>query len=380
MGFCAVIRTTPGDDFTVAECHINLWSLAGIFKRRRFFLDVGLRLRAGDKEVSAIELALPLGIYGKEAHGLEDLYDLMLDTNVSQLIFGGHVEVDREKSRLRYDSSTLGPREIELAALDLPSCKRNSGYSGKEFSYWLLQLNAPIRREPDTYLRVRFKVRNLGRTWIWKKSGLARNGALLDLRVTDLRESYVETEWRPSPDKLVPIDNLRLFVIAPSWLQLRAVSPPYHYMRLFEGRVWEKYLKRAVDLRRREKLVIYQWRNKQEVAVSPANPFHAFIDFSQEFGLFRLGNHIRTALLVVLFVSVVAFLKLSFPRYAKFVETLTQTVLSSRVFTATFLIALIGGMIWVLFRYVERFQKLLKHLRNRFLAFEERRFRRKMQS
>ena len=181
MAFFAVVRTNPGDDFTVAECHLNLWSLAGLFRRRRFFLDVGLRLRGGEREVSTIELALPVGIYGKEAHGLEDLYDLMLDTNISQLIFGGHVEIDRERSRLRYESSTLGAREIELATLDLPSCKRNEGYSGENFSYWMLQLNAPLRRQSDTYVRVRFKVQNLGRTWIWKKSGLARNGALLDL-------------------------------------------------------------------------------------------------------------------------------------------------------------------------------------------------------
>ena len=151
-------------------------------------------------------------------------------------------------------------------------------------------------------------------------------------------------------------------------------------MRLFEGRVWEKYLNRAVDRRRKEKLIIYQWRNKPGVPVSPADPFHAFIDLSQEFGLFRIGNHLRTAFLVVLFVSILATLRLSYPSYARYIEVMVDKILSSRVFTATFIMVFLGGAIWLLFKHVERFRKLLKNFRNWFLAFEERHFRRKMQN
>jgi hypothetical protein len=99
MGFFAVVRANPTDDFSIVECHINLWCLAGLLKRRVFFLDVGLRLRAGEKAISTFEMALPFGIYGKEADGFKDLHSLFGDDDVCQLVFGRHV--DRQGQKLK---------------------------------------------------------------------------------------------------------------------------------------------------------------------------------------------------------------------------------------------------------------------------------------
>lgn len=379
MSYFAIVRAAPADDFSVIECHLNVWSLAGLFKRRMFCLDVGLRLRAGKTEVFSIDIAVPMGTYGKEAHGLRDLHSQLLDTNIDKLIFGRNVEVVGDRPRLKYESSTLGPTELELIKLDVPNCKRNEEYSGHAFSYWSIHFTSPLRNDPDSYLRMRFKVQNLGRTWIWKKSGLAKNGALMDLRITDLRESYDDTGWTPSADMLVPIESLNLFAIVPSSLQLRAVSPPYYYMRLFEGRVWEKYLNRAVDRRRKEKLVIYQWRSPKDESISPANPFHAFIDLSEEFGLIRLGNHFRTALVILLFIFTASVIARSYSNHVGFLERFIQTLLSGRTITVTAVFAFLGSIVWLLFRNVERFQKVFKDIRNKFLLFEERHFRKRMQ-
>src|SRR2546421_9848880 len=121
MSFFAIVRTDPTNDFEVIECHLNLWSLAGLFRRRRFCLDIGLRLKAGQNQVSNIDIAIPLGIYGKEARGLEDLHSLLLDSNINQLIFGRQVELVGATSKLKYNSSTLGETELELGKLDLPN-------------------------------------------------------------------------------------------------------------------------------------------------------------------------------------------------------------------------------------------------------------------
>jgi hypothetical protein len=372
MGFFAVVRTNPTDDFSVVECHINLWCLAGLLKRRVFFFDVGLRLRAGVRDVSTIEMALPFGIYGKEANGFEDLQPLFRDDAVCQLVFGR--QVDREGQKLRYQSSNSGPTEIQTVDLDIAQCKRLDEYSGHDFSYWSLKLSSNIKRNPDSYIRLRFRVRNAGRTWIWKRSGLAKNGALIDLRVTDIRETTVEESWMAFRDRIASIEMLNFFVIAPSWLQLRSSSPSHHYMRLFEGRIWEKYLRRAVDLRRNEKLVIYQWRNSRGT-VSASNPFHAFLDLSQEFGLLRLGNHLRVAFFVTIFLTLLTLIVRSYPSYSNQIQQTINALYSSKFLTITGLTGLLGALVWVLFRYVDKFQKLTKNLRNRFLKFEERIFR-----
>ena len=374
MGFFAVVRANPTDDFSIVECHINLWCLAGLLKRRVFFLDVGLRLRAGEKAISTFEMALPFGIYGKEADGFKDLHSLFGDDDVCQLVFGRHV--DRQGQKLKYQSSNLGLTEIQPVDFDLAQCKLVDEYSGQDYSYWSLKLSNSISKDPDSYIRVRFRIRNAGRTWTWKKSGLAKNGALIDLRVADLRETTFEECWMAFRDKIISIGKLNIFVIAPTWLQLRAISPPYHYMRLFEGRIWEKYLRRAVDLRRREKLVIYQWRNNSK-AVNASNPFHVFLDLSQEFGLFRLGNHLRTAFLVSIFLTILTLLVLLYPSYSGLIERTKNTLYSFTVLT------IVGGLValvWKIFKDAEKFQKLTKSLRNRFLKYEARKFKSKMNS
>jgi hypothetical protein len=375
MGFFGIVRSNVGDDFEVVECHINLWALAGLFRRRCFYLDVGLRLRARQQGIMTFDVLLPVGVYNKDAQGIRDLYHALFDANVCQLIFGRRVEISNDSATLTYEGSD-GEQALRLTQLDVPACTRVEEYSGKTFSYWRLRLNSAIRSEPDTYLRIRFVVQNCGRVWIWKRSGFARNGALVDMRITDLRESNVATEWAPDPDRLVPIQRLNLFTIAPSWLQLRAVSPHYHYMRLFEGRVWERYLKRAFDPRRKEKLIIYQWRNP-DGPVGPANPFHAFIDFSREFGLLRLANHFRTAVVVVL-VGALAVEALRFYKgYQIRITNHLEAIFSTRVITVSGVITLAVAIFWLLFRYVEKFQKLFKAVRNKFLLFEESYFRKK---
>jgi hypothetical protein len=158
-------------------------------------------------------------------------------------------------------------------------------------------------------LRIRFPMRTLGRTWIWMRS---RRGALIDIRVADIREIVVPTEVGAKiaayGEQFVAIENLRVFVIVPAYLLSRATSPTPHYMRLFEGRVWGKYMGgRAVDLWRSEKLMIYQWRSDTRIDTkdNATDPFRAFLVLTKESGLLSFPNHLLIATLVVLGVLLI---------------------------------------------------------------------------
>jgi len=160
---------------------------------------------------------------------------------------------------------------------------------------------------------------------------------------------------------ILPIKELNLFLIAPGSLQFRAVSPPLHYMRLLEGRVWEPYLGRAADFWRTGKLVICEWRNKD--SVSPMAPFRAFVDLSREFGLMPLSNYVVSLILVALAILFAYYfepsvLATSEQVMALFSEYLYQLSLASVIVIFGYLLRYFGPVKNLLNRTRELFLKL----------------------
>jgi hypothetical protein len=387
MGYFAIVRV-PKDPtgFEVVACHLNVWSLSASFKRRVFFWDVGIRLRAGEKEITNLSLALPVRVHDKEANGIEDLHDLIVNPKAAELIFNRPVTVNG--SIITYPSSTVvdgktvaTETQLKASRIIIGETKLDENLSGRDFSFWTISLASPVKRgEPDTYIRIRFLVRDVGRIWTWKKSSFVKNGALVDIRVSDIRGSFVEkVDWSTFQDRIIPIPQLSLFVIAPSWLQLRAVSPDYHYLRLFEGRVWEKYLRRRVDLKRREKLIIYQWRNSKPVDTN--NSFHIMCDLSKESGLLSIRNHLLTAVLVLFLLLLTNLLVLSYPSYVNYVEPPIGWI-QDKV-TNIAVASVLGSLVlvlWALYRFRERFEKTSQFLRNWLLQREQRRYRKNLEN
>jgi hypothetical protein len=292
MGFFAVLRDEPEDNFDVIACHLNLWSLGGLFGHRVFLFDVGLRLKnKQERGLTKIRLAIP---FGTDKESLEDLHDLMLNQSSARLIFGKPVTIDG--STIDYE----GGVQVLVANISSNESQLHTELSdlGKGYSLWTIKISPSIKSGEECYARVRFELRNLGRAWVWKRSGLAKTGALVDLRVADVRQAV--SEWNALEDQIVPIQGINVFVISPASLQFRATSPSFHYMRLLEGRVWEPYLRRSSDFRRSAKLVIFEWRNNAGSQVDPAHPFRVLLDLSYEFGLLPLGNHLLTAVLVLI--------------------------------------------------------------------------------
>src|SRR5438874_10309048 len=59
---------------------------------------------------------------------------------------------------------------------------------------------------------------------------------------------------------------------------------------------------------------------------------------------FGLGNHVRTAFLVVLLMVALTAVVREYSNYEAVINALLQKLLSSRIFTGTFVIGLIGGL------------------------------------
>ncbi|MBI2987638.1 MAG: hypothetical protein HYY45_12810 [Deltaproteobacteria bacterium] len=293
MGYFAVLHDPADGPFEVAQCHLNLWCLPGLFGHHVFLWDVGLRVKAGqDKGMSKIQMALP---FGTEKEGIEDLHDLLFEQRITQLIFARPVKVDG--STIDYG---LGPTNVVRVPKNETSFEKD--LSGANYSFWKLNLSPHLEMGEEAYMRIRFKVRNPGRTWIWKHSGIAKYGAVVDLRIADVRETVTMPDWNAFENRILKIQKLNVFVSAPAPLQLRVTNPPLHYVRLLEGRAWEPYIGRAVDLLRLSKLVIYQWRNCEDDPVDHNAPFRIFIDLSKEFPPIRIGDLLLTA--VLLFLSI----------------------------------------------------------------------------
>jgi hypothetical protein len=291
MSFFAVLRDGSEDNFDVIACHLNLWSIGGLLGHKVFLFDVGLRLKnKHEKDLTKVRLAIP---FGTDKESLEDLHDMLLNQSAARLIFGRPVKIDG--SKIDYDTGV----QIPVAAVSSGESELKTEFSDSRrgYSLWAIKISPAIKNDEECYLRVRFEIYNLGRTWIWKRSGLVKTGALVDLRVADVRQAV--SKWNVLEDQIVPIQGINVFVISPASLQFRATSPSCHYMRLLEGTVWEPYLRRKSGMRP-GKLVIYEWRNKKDSVIDSADPFRVLLDLSYEFGLLPPSNHLLTAGLVLI--------------------------------------------------------------------------------
>jgi hypothetical protein len=245
-----------------------------------------------DGTFSSFSVALPFGTGDK---AISDLRETILDHSSGQLIFASPVRIDG-------DVIDYGRGPVRLGRVILAETKRDQSRSGRDHSLWTVRFAPALGNGDRMYLRFRCAVANPGQAWIWKRSLFAKDGALIDIRVSELRETVTVPDWMAFQDDIIPINKLNCFVIAPAFLQARAMSPQPQYIRLLEGRVWERYLGRPAEWFSRRRLIIYHWRvAKEDQTVSPTNPFRAFLDLSREFGHVRFGHHVRSA--VVLLVA-----------------------------------------------------------------------------
>lgn len=272
MGYFALFRTATGQSFEVLQCHINVWVLAG-FPSHQFFLDVGLYLEApAGHALPAFELAVPFQTNGADA--LRDLTAELTNQTTAELIFGTSVAIDTNTRTLNYLKGGQGHERRLEAVVTLPTKDASEPVErASDFTLWSIKLTTPIPAGEKRYLRFRFRIAGLGRTWQW-----GNYDALFNFRVSDIREAAGVTKLNDRKDRILDIKRLHLFLVAPSHLEPVVIEPELQYARLFEGENWESYLRRKVRFVfwwwRKPKLAIYQWTNAltETGANPPANP------------------------------------------------------------------------------------------------------------
>lgn len=255
MGYFAVLAP-PGPPFGVEKCHLNFWVLNAI-GGYRYYLDVGLNIAAGGSAVTRIQLALP---FETADDALSDLTELLTDQKISNLIFGVPTNYTNNTITFQKDQVAESLRLVRVLAPDAADGSRRT-QGNKYYSLWDINLSSIIPANEKRYFRIRFKLKSASRTWSWR-----RDGALLDMRFSDIREAVRVRELNARAANIVQIDSLNLFLIAPTTFELRRAEPNTHYMRLLESNVWEPYLRRKSDALGTGKLVIHQWRSQKIVS------------------------------------------------------------------------------------------------------------------
>jgi hypothetical protein len=303
MGFLAILAdaSDAAPNFRVLQCHVNFWCLPGLL-RRSYFWDVGLKIEVGASAFSRFQIAIPSGT----TDHIVDLSSKVGDEAIAQMVFGKPVTVKsgNEYRELEYDKQSW---------LLVPIGKSSREQAEPSFTLWSLDTAKLIPAGSRIYLRFRFGVRTVGRSWQWKRFLCSRYGALVDVRFTDLREAWNVTSGDALKSRIVPIENLNFFVIAPAAYHLTATSPSVHYIRILEGRAWEKYLDRKTSVWGTETLCIYEWRD-QGKPITPADPFRVFLEINREMGFVSLANGLIIALAVLVLAAGGAMLAPHFPR------------------------------------------------------------------
>ena len=283
MGTFAVLGNLEGRSFQVDECHLNLWSLGGWFGRRILYFDVGILFKPEVDAVSNISVLVPfpVDIPPKDARpqgpaAWANLGGRLTNDETGRLVFGEPVAtVNQHQVRLASGKEFLIANVLRCGRASEPS----DGATQAEMSIWNITFD-PIPAGRLAYLRVRFRAATGGRTWVW---GRSKRTAVVDLRVNELRESASASPevTRSLEKRFKRIEKLNALVIAPAWLESHVVSPETRYVRLFEGRVWEPYLGRVVDLRRSDKLLIYHWK-KTGIPGDGTDPFRGLLSLAAE--------------------------------------------------------------------------------------------------
>jgi hypothetical protein len=273
MGFLGVMQDPHGAAFCVPELNVNLWLLPGLLGRCVVYLDIGIHLQAPpESKLNSLVLLLPGGTDSKP----NDLADRLLDPKVARLIFGEQVDVDIKTSMLCFTEGT----NVEVIPITTTETIMDKQRSDNNFSYWQIHLARPVRG--TAYVRLRFRIRTRGRMLLIRGFGMFANRILVDMRVSDLRESVTVPDEAIYQRSLIAIEKLTCHIVVPTRFRAPVVGESTLLLspRILEGTVWERYLGRATYLLNQGKLTVYPWHRDEQVTLN--RPFRAFIDVHRD--------------------------------------------------------------------------------------------------
>lgn len=270
MGWFGVLAESskPEDRFLVRECHLNWWALpAALPGRRLFYLDIGLQLTASPtKPLTAFTLALPFDAEkikwsGKDLTWAQDLHEIIRKDDISSQVFGGPVTVVGN-STAGYTLEFRDGERWDLASVKVSGITLAAGAESnrRDLSLWSVPLTDEIAAGETRYVRLRWSVFRTGNIWRWRRQWLSNSGVEVDFRVADVREALREEHEREYWARVVPIEQVNLFLIAPPRLRARVASPALHYVRILEEGQWRDYLQGTRYFRPVRGMLVYYWR------------------------------------------------------------------------------------------------------------------------
>jgi hypothetical protein len=274
LSFFAVLDVEDQDKrkrFTVERCHLNLWSLAGLGPRRRIFvLDVGLKIKASSVPVRGFSLALPFGV--DTYSGLEDQ---VRTQTTAELIFDSTISYPGNGDAPREPVIRVGSDDMKILSVQVGQ-KKTARLSNESLTVWDFSFITPLPAGEIGYVRLRFPIVNLGRTWQWQKASWRKSGAILDLRLSDQRSTATLDGGSELRARALALEGVNVFAMVPAWLNGRAMHPELNYTRVLENDVWSSYLRRQAE-RGAKPMIVFAW--KVNIPVTLDSPLRIYADF-----------------------------------------------------------------------------------------------------
>jgi hypothetical protein len=275
--------------------------------------DVGCKLKAEDPTApGAFELIAPFS-----ADSYSDLGRKLLNRQTAEVLFNGPARTveDFDGGRQLELVDATGPIRLFLPTVTCSGTNADSsGVTPREMQppftiSWIPATHATDSDSDYLYIRCRFYVAEISKTWTWRKEGglLYNHGALIDFRINDLRDTKRGNQSleQDQLDRLVNIRKAYCFVVAPWELQMKVAQPGPRDVRVLEGDAWTSYLGRGVNPKwifRKSKALVYQFDSETGKMISLRSPFSVFMDMGREPGI-TAGEYMRITLLVAIIVG-----------------------------------------------------------------------------
>jgi hypothetical protein len=267
VAFFGVLADRSPNDIKLSRLDINIWCVPRFGGRYRFVCDVGLDLTPENGPLNGLTVALPF-----RSSELTDLGGLVADKEVAGLIFGEPVTLSAGFPEV----VTARSESLRVVHLDTDDggTKLLRNHSNSMFSMWQLRFSEPIQVGVRAYARFRVPIGSLGRFWVWRSSARSGRTAVVDVRVSDLREAAATGRAYDYARRLVRIERLNCLIIVPITFERLLCSPDPHYVRLLEAGVWKRYLP---VVGRREKFLVHFWKKGP---IAPDSEFRGLLGFA----------------------------------------------------------------------------------------------------
>lgn len=238
----------------IKEAHFNLWMVG-----EQRFLDVGLRLAAGQK----IELYLPW----TQAQ-IEDLYPILNSGEVLNAIFNQHLTVTQ--------TTGLGYTTVDRGNGILIDVVKIKNITGTNFTlhnttntntFTKITIEPDMQTPNDSYVRLR--ARGFGEN-VFSEIHKGTNSVVnpyresveaIDFRINEMR-TVTPSDFNKPNLVTPPIEKLHFFLLKGFHETNLLSSPPYFRCRELEDRAWDKYL--PAPWTGKEAILAYHW--KKDVA------------------------------------------------------------------------------------------------------------------